>query len=41
MDPEQATGPLWQRWKNVLIINAVYGKICNRKEKIMEEIFTY
>lgn len=26
MDQEQATKPLWQYWKNILIINAFHGK---------------
>ena len=34
MDPEQANEPLWQLWKNKLIINALYGKSCNLKWKI-------
>ena len=29
MDSEQATETLWQCWKNILTINASYGKSCN------------
>ena len=41
MDPEQVTESLWQHWKNILMANAIYGKICNQKGKMMEEIFAY
>lgn len=41
LDPEQAAKPVWQWWKNILIISAFYGEICNQKRKVVEEIFTY
>jgi len=31
MDGPRAGKPLWQRWKNILIINTLYGKSCNLK----------
>ena len=31
MDPEKANEPLWQLWKNILVINALYEKSCNLK----------